>query len=189
MKSFIPAARTYRGTRRTRAVVRHVRPAVSGAANTAGDLADHTGTLRPTSRTAAKSQRGRDRRGSQKHDGPARHQGAASGPERQRGGAQPRQLRRGDWPIRIPICPRSVDAQERQEGHERRHVVEAAPPRDRRGLRSRGARPRAEGRAEGDLARQSHRTIRGRRTAGRRQGAGRRGRQLVRIRRSPSTSR
>ena len=46
-------------------------------------------------RSAAQSQRRGDRSGPQEHDGAARHQGAASRAERQRVGAQPRQLRRG----------------------------------------------------------------------------------------------
>ncbi len=88
-----------------------------------------------------------------------------------------------------PNLPEVADAEERQEGHERGDVVEAAPPGDRRGLRSRGARPRSAERAEGGVARQPHRDVRRRRTSGRRQGTGRRGRQLGVSRRSPSTSR
>ena len=78
-----------------------------------------------------------------------------------------------------PEPARSPDAQERPEGHERGRVVEAAAARDRRGVRSRGARTRPEERAEGHVGRQPHRELQGGRAAGRRQGAHRQGRQLV----------
>ena len=130
-----------------------------------------------TARSAAKSQRRRDRRRSPEHDGAARHHGAAARAERQRIGAQPRQLRRGARQS-VSEPAGSPDAEERQEGHERGRVVEAAAAGDCRGVRSRSPRARAEERAEGHVGRQPHRELHGRRTAGRRQGARRQGRQL-----------
>ena len=93
-------------------------------------------------RAAAKSQRRRDRRRSSEHDGAARHHGAAARTERQRVGAEPRQLRRGAGQS-VSESAGSPDAQERQEGHERGRLVEAAPAGDCRGVRSRSPRPRA----------------------------------------------
>ena len=104
----------------------------------------------------AESQRRRHRRRSQEHDGAARHHGAAARAERQRVGAEPRQLRRGARQS-VPESARGPDAQERPEGHDAPTLVEAAPARDRRGVRSRSARPRPEERAEGDVDRQPHR--------------------------------
>ena len=88
-----------------------------------------------------------------------------------------------------PNLPEVLTLEERPQGHERGRVVEAAAAGDRRGVRSRGARPRAEERAEGHVGRQPHRELHRRRTAGRRQGAHRPGRQLVVPGRSTSTSR
>ena len=56
-------------------------------------------------RSAAESQCRRDRSGSQEHDGAARHQGAASRAERQRVGAEPRELRRGAGQSVSRTCP------------------------------------------------------------------------------------
>ena len=112
------------------------------------------------------------------HEGSARHQDAPSRSERERVRAESRQLRRGAGePVSQPA--RGPDVEERPQGRQRRHVVEAAPSRDRRRVRSRGARPGPEERAQGDVAGQSHRAIRGRRTAGRRPGTDRRGGQLA----------
>ena len=47
-------------------------------------------------------------RGPQEHDGAARHQGAAAGPERQRDRAEPRQLRRGAGQSVSRTCPTSL---------------------------------------------------------------------------------
>src|SRR5690348_1729166 len=86
-------------------------------------------------RCPAESKRGGNRRRSHGHDGAARHQRAAPGSQRQRVGAQPRELRRiAGEPV--SGAARSARAEERPEGYERGCVVEAAPPRDRRGLRS-----------------------------------------------------
>ena len=100
--------------------------------------------------STAESERRRDRRRSPEHDGAARDHRAAAGAERQRVGAQPRQLRRGAGQS-VPEAAGRPDARERPEGHERRRVVEAATAGDRRGVRSRGPRTRAEGRAEGHV--------------------------------------
>ena len=50
-----------------------------------------------------------------------------------------------------PRASRRPDAEERQESDDAPSMVEAAAPRDCRGLRPRSARPRADERAEGDL--------------------------------------
>ena len=80
-------------------------------------------------------------------DGAARHPVAAAGPERQRAGAEPRQLRRGARES-LPQPARSPDARERPQGDDRGRVVEAATTRDRRGFRARSTGSRAEERAE-----------------------------------------
>ena len=54
-----------------------------------------------------------------------------------------------------PKLPGGPDARERPQGHERGRVVEAAAAGDRRGVRSRSARTRAEGRAEGHVGRRT----------------------------------
>ena len=51
----------------------------------------------------------------------------------------------------FPDLPDAAHAQERPEGRPRPHVVESAPPGNRRGLRARSLRPRAEERPEGHL--------------------------------------
>ena len=57
------------------------------------------------------------------------------GPERQRSGAQPRQLRRIAGQS-LSESARRPDAEERQEGHYARNVVESAPARNRGRLRA-----------------------------------------------------
>ena len=103
--------------------------------------------------------------------------------------AESRELRRGDGES-VSESARRSHAEERQEGHDRRHVVGAAPRRDRRGLRARGARPRAEERAEGDVDGRPRPTIGhvgGTPVVGKQLDRPRR--QLVVSRRSTSTSR
>ena len=114
-------------------------------------------THRSRRRPAAQSERRRDRGGPQEHDGAARHQGAASGAERQRAGAEPRQLRRGEGQSVSRTCPTSLTLKNGKKVTTADDVVEAAAAGDRRGLRARSARPRAEERAEGDVDGQPHR--------------------------------
>ena len=140
-------------------------------------------------RSAAESQRRGDRRRSPEHDGAARDHRPAAGAERQRVGAQPRQLRRGA----------------------RQSVPEAAGRADARRTAARSrARPRGGSSGGREIVEEFDREVLGRvpknvpkvtwvvnrtedvhggRTAGRRQGARRQSRQRVLSGRSPSTFR
>src|SRR5205807_5861890 len=85
-----------------------------------------------------------DRRGRPtEHDGATRHRGASPRPERQRKRAKSCELRRGQSES-ISRSARYPHLEERQKSDQRGNVVGAAPPRNRRGFRARGARARSE---------------------------------------------
>ena len=83
-----------------------------------GTSGDRSGADSGARRTSCEPQCGGDCGGSQEHAGAARDHRAPSWSERQRGGTEPRQLRRGARQS-IPEPSRSTDARERAEGHER----------------------------------------------------------------------
>ncbi len=106
--------------------------------------------------------------------GPCRHAEAAGhheAPSRlrrpgRRRRAERRELRRGQGEP-LPGLAGRPDPEGRPESHDPRDVVGEASPRDRGGLRARGLRPRAEGRAEGHVDGGRDRRDEGRRPPGR----------------------
>ena len=125
--------------------------------------------------------------GPQADDGPARHQGAPPRGRRQPEVAERRQLRRVEGQP-VPDLPDPLVFKNGKKVTTADDVVEEAAAGDRRGLRPRGLRPRAEGDAEGEVGGGRDREGEGRRRPGRHQAARRPRRQLRRTRRSRSTS-
>ena len=133
----------------------------------------------PEQAAALAEQRKATADGSRADDGTARHHGAAAGAERTRGRAESGELRRIEG-VRLRDEPAGgAGDEERPQGRERERLVEAAAAGDRRGLRARSDRPRAEERAEGDVVGGGDGGRHARRTRG--EGASGRGtrRQLV----------
>ena len=129
----------------------------AGAVGTRGHAADvaRGGEVGAADRrgAAAAARRAIGRAGSQAADGPARDRvAAARGGSAQPAGSEPGQLRRGEGQP-VPEAAGPAGAEGRREGHERFYMVEVAEARDRRGLRPRGLRARAEGDARRHVVR------------------------------------